>query len=73
MIFYSIIPLEFVMQEDSTSANTYITKIINYNNCQVEVMQFSNGITKIRRIISTSLKDYLDPKLEPGTIINNNF
>ena len=70
MVFHSIIPLEIIFQEESKEQANFITDIIMYNGCQVEVMASNNSLPQIRRLHSTSLKDYLNPKLQPGTILD---
>lgn len=66
MIFHSIIPFDVVFQDDN---NDYYSRIIQYDGYQIEVMSTVNGPTHIKRLFSTSPKDYLNPKLQPGSII----
>lgn len=65
MIFHSIIPYDVVFQEDEGTLG-YTVSSMMYNGCMVEVLSHKNGPSHIRRIYSTSPKDYLDPKLQPG-------
>lgn len=70
MIYYSIVPLEIVLQGRDYNNIDYSTKIVQYCGCQVEVST-SNGVSQIQRVFSTSLKDYLNPKLQPGMNIDS--
>lgn len=68
MIHYSIIPPEYVF---STPLNEYQNKAIeiDYLGEKVEVIPLENNRYTINRIISTLPRAYLNPKLQPGTII----
>jgi hypothetical protein len=61
-------PYEVIFQNDAAK-EMQTTKTLMHNGCKVEVVKLEDGQSQICRIISTSLKDYLDPKLQPGTII----
>lgn len=75
MILYSIIPPEVVFRNfDYGPGNSDINSgrksfITDYLNEKVEVMTLSNNQFVITRLISTSPKSYLNPKLQPGSII----
>lgn len=71
MIFHSIIPEEIVFEENNLQ-NKEINKIIKYNGLEIEVISLENGQGKIQRIFSTYPKDFLNSKLQPGSIININ-
>lgn len=72
MILYTIIPIEIIFQEiQDTRRNT--TVIMDYMGVKVEAMMTSNNQYVINRILTTSPKDYLNPKLQPGTVIKGNI
>ncbi len=69
MILYTIIPDEFIFenrQEDIASTNL---KEVDYMGERVQVMQTEGNRYVISRLISTSPKAYLNPKLQPGAIV----
>ena len=70
MIYYSIIPLEVVLKGENPFDNNNTSRIISYQGCQVEVASTTGGQMQIQRVISTSPKDYLNPKLQPGATID---
>ena len=72
MILYSIIPVEQVFRSDY-NLEDYSFKEIEYEGERIEVIPLSGNNYKINRIISTSLKAYLNPKLMPGNIIQGHI
>ncbi len=72
MILYSIIPIESVFSKMDTNISNDIIEI-EYEGEKVEVFLLSNNTYIVNRVISTSLKAYLNPKLMPGRIIEGNF
>lgn len=69
MIMHSIIPNEVIFggipgAEDSNYME------IKYLGELVQVMPVSNSQYAIQRVISTSPRAYLNPKLQPGKIIH---
>lgn len=71
MILYSIVPPEVVFKnfyerDDPNSVE------LNYLGEKVVAVPLSNNRYKIERVISTSPKAYLNPKLMPGSIIRGN-
>jgi hypothetical protein len=68
MIMYSIIPNEIIFAE-----NEYMKEIKyfegSFDGEKVQVMALSNNRYVVNRILSTSPKAYLNPKLQPGSII----
>jgi hypothetical protein len=69
VILYTIIPDEFIFenrQEDIASTNL---KEVDYMGERVQVMQTEGNRYVISRLISTSPKAYLNPKLQPGAIV----
>ncbi|HEX3027849.1 MAG TPA: YlzJ-like family protein [Clostridia bacterium] len=70
MILYTIIPEELIFKNQGD--NTQNTdKEIDYLGEKVIVTPLPNNEFQINRIISTSLKAYLDPRLQPGNIIKS--
>lgn len=70
MILYSIMPVEVVFGEQYNNDNdNYKFVEIEYEGEKVVVSPLSNNTYRINRVISTSPKVYLNPKLMPGGII----
>lgn len=68
MILYSIIPAEIVFGNFDAAEDKY--REIEYLGEKVVVLPLENNRYVINRIISTSLRAYLNPKLQPGMIID---
>lgn len=60
-------PLEVVFGNTDSSDNNFLE--IEYEGEKVVVSQLSNNSYRVNRVISTSPKAYLNPKLMPGEII----
>ncbi|HOM01414.1 MAG TPA: YlzJ-like family protein [Acetivibrio sp.] len=72
MILYSIVPTEIVFGNFGVCENqNYIE--VDYSGERVVVMPLSNNRYMISRVISTSPKAFLNPKLMPGNIITGHF
>jgi hypothetical protein len=72
MILYSIIPAEVVFENfdkmsDDNHQNENKLIEMEYLGEKVQVTPLSNSKFVINRLISTSPKAYLNPKLQPGT------
>lgn len=68
MILYSIVPSEVVFGD--YSANPVSASMeMDYMGYRVQVSALPNNQYVINRLISTSPKAYLDPRLQPGTVI----
>lgn len=68
MIMYSIIPNELIFSGiPGQIDNNYLE--IEYLGERVQVMSMSNSQYVIQRVISTSPKAYLNPRLQPGSVI----
>jgi len=68
VILYSIIPYEIVFgNQCSENTNSFLE--IDYLGEKVQVSPLENNRYIIQRLISTSVKAFLDPRLQPGTII----
>ena len=68
MILYSIVPFEVVFKDYYERDNQSKIKM-DYLGEKVVVVPLSNNRYRIERLISTSPKAYLNPKLMPGSII----
>ncbi len=68
MILYTIMPLEFIFGDPGYKAGE--TTEIDYMGVKVEVSKGIDNAMVINRVISSSPKDYLNPKLQPGKTIN---
>lgn len=71
MILYSIVPAEIVFS--TLDSDNSILKEIDYLGEKVIVMPMENNQYKINRIISTSPQAFLNPKLQPGSIIEGSI
>lgn len=72
MIMYSIIPNEIIFKDIKENEESgYIE--IDYLGEKVQVIESTNNKYVINRIISTSLKAFINPNLQPGTIIEGNI
>jgi hypothetical protein len=69
VILYSIVPAEVVFE--NKDLNYGLLKEIDYLGEKVIVMPIENNQYKISRVISTSPQAFLDPKLQPGSIIGD--
>ncbi len=70
MILYTIVPEELIFK--NLEGNTQnADKEIDYLGEKIIVTPLPNNEFQINRIISTSLKAYLDPRLQPGNIIKS--
>lgn len=68
MILYSIIPQEVVFGGNTDSAARTMTEM-DYMGERVQVSALTNNRFVIQRLISTKPQAYLNPNLQPGTII----
>jgi hypothetical protein len=68
VILYSIIPAEVVF--NNSDIEKTVSKEIEYLGEKVIVTPFENNQLKIQRLISTSPKAYLNPRLQPGAILS---
>lgn len=67
MILYSIIPSEVVF---SNPEKTFVEKVIlDWLGEKVEVLPIGENKFVINRVLSTSPKAFLNPGLQPGTVI----
>lgn len=68
MILYTIMPMEVVMHSE-VPVEQNKTRIVQYEGYQLEV-SLTNGQAQVQRIFSTNPRDYLNPKIQPGSIVN---
>lgn len=69
MILYTVMPDELIFgnrPEDNKNGNL---KEVDYMGEKVQVMQTGGNRYVINRLISTSPKAYLNPKLQPGAVV----
>lgn len=69
MIFHSIIPMEIVFGNKLESQEMNLLEM-EYLGEKVQVSPLTNNQLVITRLISTSPKAYLNPDLQPGSVIN---
>ncbi|MCX7746675.1 MAG: YlzJ-like family protein [Clostridia bacterium] len=62
-------PMEAVFAEGHPRESQSGFLEMDYMGEKVEVMPLSNNEYVIQRVISTSLKAYMNPQLMPGTVI----
>ena len=67
MILYSIIPDEVIFGNNDIESKFIELK---YMGERVQVFALSNSKFQISRLLSTSPKAYLNPSLQPGTVID---
>ncbi len=78
MIFHSIIPLDIVFK-GFDSLNTAVENssreliTMDYLGERIEAYRMSNNQIVVNRILSTSPKAFLHPKLQPGCIVDSTF
>ncbi len=70
MIIHSIVPAEIIFNNQDNSGASFIEVI--FRGERLEVMPLSNNQFVINRLLSTSLKSFLNPSFNPGSIINGN-
>lgn len=68
MILYSIIPVDLVFGSNNF-AEGYNFVEVEYEGEKIEATPLQGSTYRVNRLISTSPKTYLNPKLMPGSII----
>ena len=71
MILYSIVPGEVVFEYNENPVISFLE--MEYLGEKVVVSQTDDNKYVICRLISTSPKAYLDPRLQPGMVIERSF
>lgn len=71
MILYSIVPGEVVFEYNENPVTSFLE--MEYLGEKVVVSQTDDNKYVICRLISTSPKAYLDPRLQPGMVIERSF
>ncbi|WP_024834361.1 YlzJ-like family protein [Ruminiclostridium josui] len=71
MILYTIYDHNVVMGSSSkdNGKNNLNYSEMNIDGIQVQVSRYGDSDYQVQRIISTNPYDYLNPKIQPGTII----
>jgi hypothetical protein len=66
-IIYSVVPLEQIFQTEPIE-NSIVNSLVEMDHLGSKVLAVKNPQNKfvIQRVISTNLKDYLNPQLQPG-------
>lgn len=72
MIIHSIIPMEVIFGENK-EASAGEMKEVEYMGEKVMVTPLPDKGYVINRLISTSLKAYLNPDLQPGKIVRKSL
>lgn len=71
MIIYSVVPLDIIFKDFEKCRDVNYIEAY-YRGERVILSPLNNNELRIERVISTSPKTYLDPGLQPGTIIKGN-
>jgi len=71
VILYSIVPGEVVFEYNENPVTSFLE--MEYLGEKVVVSQTDDNKYVICRLISTSPKAYLDPRLQPGMVIERSF
>lgn len=66
MILWSIIPPELILQDIDSPPNF---EEIQCNNIKMLVEKISPTQCKVSRLLTTDPQDYLDPQIQPGSIL----
>ncbi|NLW23868.1 MAG: hypothetical protein GXY91_01220 [Clostridia bacterium] len=69
-VLYTTLPLDLVL-EDKSKDNEFNFQEINYNGIDMLVEPLGWHKFRIIRLYSTDPAHYLDPDLQPGSIISN--
>lgn len=69
MLFYSIYPLEAILQEEAGTEQTRSWREMEVAGKKVLVTVNDRGEQVIARLLSTDPADYLDPRWTPGNVI----
>ncbi|HBK69602.1 MAG TPA: hypothetical protein DEB05_14520 [Firmicutes bacterium] len=67
MLFYSIYPLEVILDVDPEEEEVY--KEIEFEGKKFLVTVDNRGEQRITRLLSTDPNDFLDPRWTPGNMI----
>lgn len=68
MIIYTPLSVEEVLKDYDKIKDL---KEINYQGKNLQVEMLENGQYRIARILSSNPQDFLNPELQPGTILRN--
>ena len=77
MVLYTIVPPEIIFSENKTNESVEICNAktsraveIDYFGEKVQVFLFSDDSMIVDRIITSNLKSYLNPALQPGMTVD---
>ncbi len=75
MIHYSIYDTSVIFGNQGFGLSSSQTNInysdMNIDGVLVQVSRSNNSELRIERLLSTNPKDYLNPKLKPGAVVEN--
>lgn len=67
-MLYTIMPLEAVMEGQESNLPTYTEMLCKNGTLIVEALSMNSA--RVVRLISSDPMDYLNPSMQPGSIIN---
>ncbi len=68
MLIHSIVPHRLIFDERKNDIDKFEKQYINFENGILEVGLSDDNSYRINRIITTSLKPYLDDDYQPGSL-----
>ena len=70
-LLYTIVPIDEIFKQNTDASNctNSCLEIVHGGSKVLAYKTPDNGLV-IERLLSTNLKDYLDPKLQPGNVIS---
>jgi len=68
LILHTIVPTDYIFGHFTDQTGPGF-RVIEWNNVKLEVIPAGEQRYQINRIMSTNPFDYLNPRLQPGTII----
>jgi len=68
VIHYAALPLELVFEGCESYAPRYLR--LHFARGWIVVEELSPGAFRIAQLMSSDLQDYLDPRFQPGRVIN---
>lgn len=69
MIFWSILPEEYVFSTNNLLDSSPLYEEIQCNNIKLLVEKMGPSQCKISRLLTTNPQDYLLPDIQPGNIL----
>lgn len=68
MILHTVVPMHLILEGKEEEANQIEINLANGRTLILEPLGFSQA--KLIRLVSSDPKDYLDPRFQPGRILN---